>query len=108
MTSKEEAGKLDAMRTAAPEHVMGDDDDTRSRQDEEEKRILTAWQSMSSALRQHGLCKEFRGPGPAQSFLAQQRQSTQARRKWGAPPPLPATLPHTHGNDGCRRRSDCL
>ncbi|XP_040041851.1 protein Hook homolog 2 [Gasterosteus aculeatus] len=74
MTSKEEAGPFDPMRTAAPEDT-GDDDDTRSRQEKEEKRILAAWQSMPSAL-----CEDFRAPGPAQSFLAKQRQSTQARR----------------------------
>ncbi|XP_074484956.1 protein Hook homolog 3-like [Sebastes fasciatus] len=78
MTSNEEARPFDTMTTAAPEDTQGDD--TRSRQEQEEKLILTAWQSMSSALRQHSLCKDSRASGPAQSFLAKQRQSTQARR----------------------------
>ncbi|XP_034397089.1 protein Hook homolog 3-like [Cyclopterus lumpus] len=78
MTSKEEAGLFDTMTTAASEE--NEVDDIRSRQEKEEKLILTAWQSMSSALRQHSLCKDFRTPGPAQSFLAKQRQATQARR----------------------------
>ncbi|XP_038570212.1 protein Hook homolog 2-like [Micropterus salmoides] len=75
MTSNEEARPFDTMTTAAP---MGDN--TRSRQEQEEQLILTAWQSMSSALQKHTLFKDSRNPGPAQSFLSKQRQSTQARR----------------------------
>ncbi|XP_029919547.1 protein Hook homolog 2-like [Myripristis murdjan] len=52
----------------------------RTRQEQEEELILTAWHSMSVALQQHSLCEESRAPGQAQSFLAKQRQSTQARR----------------------------
>ncbi|XP_056136233.1 protein Hook homolog 2-like [Lampris incognitus] len=55
-------------------------DNTTSRDEQEEKLILNAWQSMSVALQQYSLCKAPRAPGPAQSFLAKQRQSTQARR----------------------------
>ncbi|XP_031720364.1 protein Hook homolog 2-like [Anarrhichthys ocellatus] len=78
MTSEEEAGPFDTLTTAVAEDTR--DDDSRSRQEKEEKLILTAWQSMSSALRQHSLYKDSRAPGPAQSFLAEQRQSTRARR----------------------------
>ncbi|XP_049900609.1 protein Hook homolog 2-like [Epinephelus moara] len=78
MTSNEEARPFGTMTTAAPEDTQGDD--MKSRQEQEEKLILTAWQSMSSALQQHSLCKDPRPPGPTQSFLAKQRQSTQARR----------------------------
>ncbi|XP_034742851.1 protein Hook homolog 2-like [Etheostoma cragini] len=79
MTGNKEARPRDTMTTAAPEETQSDDD-TRSRQNKEEELIVTAWQSMSSALRQLSLCKDSRAPGPAQSFLAKQRQSTQARR----------------------------
>ncbi|XP_039678348.1 protein Hook homolog 2-like [Perca fluviatilis] len=79
MASNKETRPLDTMTVAAPEETQGDND-TRSRQKKEEKLIVTAWQSMSSALRQLSLCKDSRAPGPAQSFLAKQRQSTQARR----------------------------
>ncbi|XP_060907826.1 protein Hook homolog 2-like [Labrus mixtus] len=63
---------------AAPEDLQGEN--TRPGHEEEEKLILTAWQSMSSALQQHSLCECSRVAGPAQSFLSKQRQSTQARR----------------------------
>ncbi|KAL3067403.1 hypothetical protein OYC64_017188 [Pagothenia borchgrevinki] len=77
MASNKEAGPLD-ITTAAPEDTQGDG--IKSRQDQEEKLILTAWQSMSSALQQNSVFKDYKAPGPAQSFLAKQRQSTQARR----------------------------
>ncbi|XP_029290261.1 protein Hook homolog 2-like [Cottoperca gobio] len=82
MSSSKEARQFDTMTTAAPEDTQGDG--LKSREEQEEKLILTAWQSMSAALRQHSLCKDSRAPGPAQSFLAKQRQSTQARR-WLSP-----------------------
>ncbi|XP_051239864.1 protein Hook homolog 2-like [Dicentrarchus labrax] len=68
----------EATLAAAPEDTQTDN--TRSRQEQEEKLILTAWQSMSSALQQHSLSENSRAPGLAQSFLSKQRQSTQARR----------------------------
>ncbi|XP_036959421.1 protein Hook homolog 3-like [Acanthopagrus latus] len=76
MTSNQEARHFDTMTTAA----APEGDNTRSRQEQEEKLILTAWQNMSSALQQHSLCECSTAPGPAQSFLSKQRQSTQARR----------------------------
>uniref|UniRef100_A0A673NB33 Hook C-terminal domain-containing protein n=1 Tax=Sinocyclocheilus rhinocerous TaxID=307959 RepID=A0A673NB33_9TELE len=50
---------------------------TRSRHDQEEKLIISAWYNMGMALHQK---VSGSGSGPAQSFLAQQRQWTQARR----------------------------
>ncbi|XP_062297070.1 protein Hook homolog 3-like [Scomber scombrus] len=76
MTSNEKASPFDTM---APEDSQGDN--TRSRQEQEEKLILTAWQSMSSVLRLQSLFEDSAAPGlPGQSFLAKQRQSTHARR----------------------------
>ncbi|XP_026216332.1 protein Hook homolog 3-like [Anabas testudineus] len=80
MTSNKEATLFDAMTTAAPELQDSEGATTRSRQEQEEELILAAWRSMSSALQQHGLCEDSKAPGPAQSFLAKQRKSTQSRR----------------------------
>ncbi|XP_074540382.1 protein Hook homolog 2-like [Halichoeres trimaculatus] len=77
MTSKKKERASKTMATAASEDSQ--QDHPRSRQEEEDL-ILTAWQSMSSALQQHRLCEHSRAPDPAQSFLAKQRQSTLARR----------------------------
>ncbi|XP_035803797.2 protein Hook homolog 3-like isoform X2 [Amphiprion ocellaris] len=68
MSSKKEAGLL----AAASEDLQSDK--TRMRQEQEERLILTAWQNMNS------LSEDSRAPGLPQSFLARQRQSTQARR----------------------------
>ncbi|XP_071360953.1 protein Hook homolog 2-like [Trachinotus anak] len=76
MTTNKDDRLFDA--TAAPVDSQGDD--TRSRQEQEEKLILSAWKSMSSALQRHSLCEDSGAPAPAQSFLSKQRQSTQARR----------------------------
>ncbi|XP_042254479.1 protein Hook homolog 2-like [Thunnus thynnus] len=81
MTSNEKARPFDTMTA---EDSQGDN--TRSRWEQEEKLILTAWQSMSSALQQQSLCEDSRTPGTAQSFLAKQRQSTQARRAFSLQP----------------------
>ncbi|XP_041790161.1 protein Hook homolog 3-like [Chelmon rostratus] len=78
MTSNKEARPFDSMTRAAPEDSQSDN--PRSRQEQEEKQILTAWQNMSSALQQHSRCEHSSASGPAQSFLSKQRQSTQARR----------------------------
>uniref|UniRef100_A0A673IYD9 Calponin-homology (CH) domain-containing protein n=1 Tax=Sinocyclocheilus rhinocerous TaxID=307959 RepID=A0A673IYD9_9TELE len=61
--------------------VQHDFERTRSRHDQEEKLIISAWYNMGMALHQK-VAGERSGPGsaPAQSFLAQQRQWTQARR----------------------------
>ncbi|KAM7393734.1 hypothetical protein PAMP_020584 [Pampus punctatissimus] len=72
MTSNE---KTSTFNTMSAEDCHGYN--TRSRREQEEKLILTAWQSMSSALQQQSLCEDSRAP---ESFLAKQRQSTQARR----------------------------
>ncbi|XP_028271350.1 protein Hook homolog 2-like [Parambassis ranga] len=73
MSSKKEASLLDSTKAAASE--LQDCEKMRSRQEQEETLILTAWQSM-----QHSLCEDSGAPGMPQSFLAKQRQSTQARR----------------------------
>ncbi|KAK5866428.1 hypothetical protein PBY51_020619 [Eleginops maclovinus] len=77
MASNKEAEPFDITK-AAQEDIRSEG--IKYREEQEEKLILTAWQSMSSALRQHSVCKDYKAQGPAQSFLAKQRQSTQARR----------------------------
>ncbi|XP_056608350.1 protein Hook homolog 2 isoform X2 [Triplophysa dalaica] len=61
------------------QHLEHDYEKSRSRQDQEEKLIISAWYNMGMALHQK-VAGERSGSAPAQSFLAQQRQSTQARR----------------------------
>lgn len=61
------------------QHLEHDFERSRSRHDQEEKLIISAWYNMGMALHQK-VAGERSGSGPAQSFLAQQRQSTQARR----------------------------
>uniref|UniRef100_A0A671QA23 Protein Hook homolog 2-like n=1 Tax=Sinocyclocheilus anshuiensis TaxID=1608454 RepID=A0A671QA23_9TELE len=63
------------------QHLEHDFERTRSRHDQEEKLIISAWYNMGMALHQK-VAGERSGPSsaPAQSFLAQQRQWTQARR----------------------------
>uniref|UniRef100_A0A8C2IXN7 Hook C-terminal domain-containing protein n=1 Tax=Cyprinus carpio TaxID=7962 RepID=A0A8C2IXN7_CYPCA len=63
------------------QHLEHDFERTRSRHEQEEKLIISAWYNMGMALHQK-VAGERSGPGsaPAQSFLAQQRQWTQARR----------------------------
>ncbi|TNN49926.1 hypothetical protein EYF80_039863 [Liparis tanakae] len=51
------------------------------------RRCQEAQALLSAALRQHSLGEDVRSPGPAQSFLAKQRQSTRARRASSASPP---------------------
>ncbi|GAA6072977.1 protein Hook homolog 2 isoform X1, partial [Tachysurus ichikawai] len=57
---------------------------SRSRHDQEEKLIISAWYNMGMALHQKVANERTRVPGQAQSFLAQQRQFTQARRALSA------------------------
>uniref|UniRef100_A0A671RJ51 Protein Hook homolog 2-like n=1 Tax=Sinocyclocheilus anshuiensis TaxID=1608454 RepID=A0A671RJ51_9TELE len=59
------------------QHLEHDFERARSRRDQEEKLIISAWYNMGMALHQK---VSGSGSGPAQSFLAQQRQWTQARR----------------------------
>ncbi|RXN15371.1 Hook -like protein [Labeo rohita] len=63
------------------QHMEHDFERTRSRHDQEEKLIISAWYNMGMALHQKVAGERSgSGSGPAQSFLAQQRQWTQARR----------------------------
>uniref|UniRef100_A0A8C1QP84 Calponin-homology (CH) domain-containing protein n=1 Tax=Cyprinus carpio TaxID=7962 RepID=A0A8C1QP84_CYPCA len=63
------------------QHLEHDFERTRSRHDQEEKLIISAWYNMGMALQQKVTGERSgSGSGPAQSFLAQQRQWTQARR----------------------------
>ncbi|XP_036421935.1 protein Hook homolog 2-like isoform X2 [Colossoma macropomum] len=62
------------------QHMEHDFEKTRSRHDQEEKLIISAWYNMGMALHQKVVGERTGSPGQAQSFLAQQRQSTQARR----------------------------
>ncbi|KAL6460662.1 hypothetical protein MHYP_G00306280 [Metynnis hypsauchen] len=62
------------------QHLEHDFEKTRSRHDQEEKLIISAWYNMGMALHQKVVGDRTGSPGQAQSFLAQQRQSTQARR----------------------------
>ncbi|XP_072531251.1 protein Hook homolog 2 isoform X2 [Salminus brasiliensis] len=62
------------------QHLEHDFEKTRSRHDQEEKLIISAWYNMGMALHQKVAGERSGSPGQAQSFLAQQRQSTQARR----------------------------
>ncbi|XP_078285553.1 protein Hook homolog 2 isoform X2 [Rhinoraja longicauda] len=52
----------------------------KSQRDQEEKLIISAWYNMGMALHQKVSEERSRGPGQSQSFLAQQRQATNARR----------------------------
>uniref|UniRef100_A0A4W4HQC6 Calponin-homology (CH) domain-containing protein n=1 Tax=Electrophorus electricus TaxID=8005 RepID=A0A4W4HQC6_ELEEL len=62
------------------QHLEHDFEKTRSRHEQEEKLIISAWYNMGMALQQKVTGERNSSPGQAQSFLAQQRQSTQARR----------------------------
>ncbi|XP_029293443.1 protein Hook homolog 2 isoform X2 [Cottoperca gobio] len=61
-------------------HLENDYEKSRARHDQEEKLIITAWYNMGMALHQK-VSGERLGPShQAMSFLAQQRQSTNAKR----------------------------
>ncbi|XP_055033889.2 protein Hook homolog 2 isoform X1 [Misgurnus anguillicaudatus] len=63
------------------QHLEHDYEKTRSIRDQEEKLIISAWYNMGMALHQKVAGERSNSSsGPAQSFLAQQRQWTQARR----------------------------
>lgn len=51
---------------------------SRSQREQEEKLLISAWYSMGMALEQRA--GEEQAPAHAQSFLAQQRLATNARR----------------------------
>ncbi|KAK2864807.1 hypothetical protein Q7C36_003961 [Tachysurus vachellii] len=65
-------------------HLEHDFEKSRSRHDQEEKLIISAWYNMGMALHQKVTNERTGVPGQAQSFLAQQRQFTQARRALSA------------------------
>ncbi|MBN3305770.1 HOOK2 protein, partial [Amia calva] len=62
------------------QHLENDYEKSKSRHDQEEKLIISAWYNMGMALHQKVTSERTSGGGVAQSFLAQQRQSTNARR----------------------------
>ncbi|XP_046699739.1 protein Hook homolog 2 isoform X1 [Silurus meridionalis] len=66
------------------QHLEHDFVKSQSRHDQEEKLIISAWYNMGMALHQKVASERSGVPGQAQSFLAQQRQFTQARRCLGA------------------------
>ncbi|XP_041726355.2 protein Hook homolog 2-like [Coregonus clupeaformis] len=85
MMTEEETTSCDVTMTAVQEDSH---ERIMSRQDQEEKLTITNWYSMCVALQQQEQELRLsegssRPPGQAQSFLAQQRQSTQARSRRG-------------------------
>ncbi|XP_042563143.1 protein Hook homolog 2-like isoform X2 [Clupea harengus] len=62
------------------QYLEHDYEKSKSRHDQEEKLIISAWYNMGMALHQKVAGERSGPPGQAQSFLAQQRQSTQVRR----------------------------
>ncbi|XP_062034803.1 protein Hook homolog 2 isoform X1 [Lepus europaeus] len=59
-------------------HLEMDYEKSRSQREQEEKLLISAWYNMGMALQQRA--GEERAPAHAQSFLAQQRLATNARR----------------------------
>ncbi|KAK5885472.1 hypothetical protein CesoFtcFv8_019177 [Champsocephalus esox] len=81
-----EAPEIQALKNQLTEkdkklqHLEHDYEKSRVRHDQEEKLIITAWYNMGMVLHQK-VSGECLGPSkPAMSFLAQQRQSTNAKR----------------------------
>lgn len=76
--------ELSALRTQLRErdvrirHLEMDFEKSRSQREQEEKLLISAWYNMGMALQQR--TGEERAPAHAQSFLAQQRLATNARR----------------------------
>ncbi|KAM6149040.1 protein Hook homolog 2 [Erethizon dorsatum] len=60
-------------------HLEMDYETSRSQREQEEKLLISAWYNMGMALQQRA--GEARVPAHAQSFLAQQRLATNARRR---------------------------
>ncbi|KAJ3600396.1 hypothetical protein NHX12_031380 [Muraenolepis orangiensis] len=69
------------------QHLENDYEKNRSRHDQEEKLIISAWYNMGLAMHQKLSGERLGSSGPAMSFLAQQRQSTNARRGLTRPQP---------------------
>ncbi|XP_053318212.1 protein Hook homolog 2 [Spea bombifrons] len=61
-------------------HLENDYEKTKSQRDQEEKLIITAWYNMGMSLQQKVADERTQAPNGAQSFLAQQRLATNARR----------------------------
>ncbi|XP_023287426.1 protein Hook homolog 2 isoform X2 [Seriola lalandi dorsalis] len=61
-------------------HLEHDYEKSRARHDQEEKLIISAWYNMGMALHQKVSGERLGPSNQAMSFLAQQRQSTNARR----------------------------
>ncbi|XP_070778875.1 protein Hook homolog 2 isoform X1 [Enoplosus armatus] len=62
------------------QHLEHDYEKSRARHDQEEKLIITAWYNMGMAYHQKVSGERISPSNQAMSFLAQQRQSTNARR----------------------------
>ncbi|TMS14698.1 Protein Hook-like protein 2 [Larimichthys crocea] len=62
------------------QHLEHDYEKSRARHDQEEKLIITAWYNMGMALHQKVSGERLGPSNQAMSFLAQQRQSTNAKR----------------------------
>ncbi|KAA8585619.1 hypothetical protein FQN60_004313 [Etheostoma spectabile] len=62
------------------QHLEHDYEKSRTRHDQEEKLIITAWYNMGMELHQRVSGERLGPSSQAMSFLAQQRQSTNARR----------------------------
>lgn len=62
------------------QHLEHDYEKSRARHDQEEKLIITAWYNMGMAYHQQVSGERLGPSNQAMSFLAQQRQSTNARR----------------------------
>nr|XP_023647532.1 protein Hook homolog 2 isoform X1 [Paramormyrops kingsleyae] len=65
-------------------YLEQDFEKSKSRHEQEEKLIISAWYNMGMALHQKVVGERSGSPGQAQSFLAQQRQATYARRSLSA------------------------
>ncbi|KAM9745225.1 protein Hook homolog 2 [Menidia menidia] len=62
------------------QHLEHDYEKSRARHDQEEKLIITAWYNMGMALHQNVSGERLTPSNQPMSFLAQQRQSTNAKR----------------------------
>lgn len=62
------------------QHLEHDYEKSRARYDQEEKLIISAWYNMGMALHQRVAGEQLTLPNQSMSFLAQQRQSTNAKR----------------------------
>ncbi|XP_069460225.1 protein Hook homolog 2 isoform X2 [Ambystoma mexicanum] len=62
------------------QYMENDFEKSKSQRELEEKLIISAWYNMGMALHQRATEQRAPFPGPAQSFLAQQRLATNSRR----------------------------